>query len=382
MGSSLTSTTVKTRTTVDAWRKSIWPKINVGFTTNRIWMMKRNHFPRLSTRFSQWATSCFPWWWVHSKPWPQSKSPPHARWWHLSSYISSNEVKAKHTTWLADISITLGTSWEEMLTDLVHEYLRHLPEQNNNATYRRLVGNLWCDLELLQTVGKNGLNQASGVDSLLHHDPWWLTTWIDPPLQLLTAHYPPSINHRPKPGIYYTTGKQSRNSDVFLDCYTNHHPNKIVKCKNHSWDLSRRIAHWPLPRIWTPRPSPLQTTLIQEISQWRIPWPSDATNTWCKQPDSIPKCCLHKTTLPWRRDYTPRDNNNYSGTHLCTSFFHHLPPRKWWILAASNSHCQHPNTPWSASQWSAQQRRLTNMSPKSGTYQKKVKNTSFRFWDS
>ena len=37
------------------------------------------------------------------------------------------EIKAKYITQLADISITLATSCEERLTDLVREYLQHLP---------------------------------------------------------------------------------------------------------------------------------------------------------------------------------------------------------------------------------------------------------------
>ena len=39
----------------------------------------------------------------------------------------SYEVKAEHTTQLADISITLATSCEERLTDLAYGFLHHPP---------------------------------------------------------------------------------------------------------------------------------------------------------------------------------------------------------------------------------------------------------------
>ena len=70
------------------------------------------------------------------------------------------DVKTKHTAQLAGIPITLAISQEERLTNLVDEYLQHLPEQYNGATYHRTVGNMWYNLELLQTVSENGLNRA------------------------------------------------------------------------------------------------------------------------------------------------------------------------------------------------------------------------------
>ena len=78
----------------------------------------------------------------------------------LQVTIFSYEVKAEHTEKLADIVTTLATSQEERLSDLVDEYLQYLPEQHSDATYLRPVGSLWHNLELLQTVGENGLNRA------------------------------------------------------------------------------------------------------------------------------------------------------------------------------------------------------------------------------
>ena len=76
----------------------------------------------------------------------------------LSVTLFFYEVKAQHTAQLANISITLVTSQEERLPDLVDEYLQHLQEQHTDATYHRTAGNVWYNLELLQTVSNNGFN--------------------------------------------------------------------------------------------------------------------------------------------------------------------------------------------------------------------------------
>ena len=90
------------------------------------------------------------------------------------TFSPTYEVKAKQTAQLADIPIPIATSQEERLPDLADEYLQHLPEHLNDATYCRLVGHLWCNLELLQKVGENGLNQ--GEKSVR-------VEWIPPPHQ-------------------------------------------------------------------------------------------------------------------------------------------------------------------------------------------------------
>ena len=59
-------------------------------------------------------------------------------------FFLSYEVKAKDTTQLADIAITLATSREERLIDIVHEYLQQLWEQHNRANCRRLVVTRYC----------------------------------------------------------------------------------------------------------------------------------------------------------------------------------------------------------------------------------------------
>ena len=60
----------------------------------------------------------------------------------------SYEIEAKDTTQSADIAITLAISCEEMLIDVVHEYLQQISEQQNLAKYSRVVDNVWYDLEL------------------------------------------------------------------------------------------------------------------------------------------------------------------------------------------------------------------------------------------
>ena len=69
----------------------------------------------------------------------------------------SYEIATTDTIRLANIVMTLATSYEEMLTGLVHEYLQHIPDQQNLPTYSRVVDNVSDDLVLQQTVDKNGL---------------------------------------------------------------------------------------------------------------------------------------------------------------------------------------------------------------------------------
>ena len=89
------------------------------------------------------------------------------------------------------------TYHEDRCIDLVHEYLQQIPEQQNLAKYSRVVDNMWYDLALQQTVGRNGFTQSqNGI-----HVEWTsllTNSSTDQPVgstpQTATPHQPPLIN--------------------------------------------------------------------------------------------------------------------------------------------------------------------------------------------